>query len=167
MLGALAVETRRVAFGPLVTRAGLRRPAGLRALLDTVERIAPGRLIVGLGAGDSLSADENRAMGLPDETPADRLAALEATLRALADAAYPVWVGGRSGPVRARAARLADGWNGWNAPLDEFTSAVAHLAEAGVSAGRGEGAVVPTWGGLVELRPPPSAAASALSLIHI
>src|SRR5919106_5904568 len=51
LLGAVAAETTRIAFGPLVARASLRPSATLAAALDTLARIAPGRLIATLGAG--------------------------------------------------------------------------------------------------------------------
>src|SRR3712207_1424179 len=58
MLGAVAAETSRIAFGTLVARASLRPPATLVAAFDTLARIAPGRLIATVGAGDSLSREE-------------------------------------------------------------------------------------------------------------
>ncbi|MBI2168211.1 MAG: LLM class flavin-dependent oxidoreductase [Actinobacteria bacterium] len=153
VLGALAVETQRVAFGPLVARATLRRPPSLRAALDTVHRIAPGRLIAGVGAGDRLSDPENEMFGLPTGRVSVRLSALGATVGLLRGRGYPVWVGGRSSRILGTAAALADGWNGWNLSPGAFRLEVDRLTEAVHAAQRREGAVVATWGGLVELRP--------------
>lgn len=151
-LGTLAVETERVRFGSFMARATIRPPAVLRSVLDTVERMAPGRLIAGVGAGDALSDLENEMFGLPTEEPAVRLAALTATVEALEDRGYPVWVGGRSDRVIGVAAALADGWNAWNVGEDEFRTGVARLRAAVTASQRPEAAVAVTWGGLVELR---------------
>jgi len=149
VLGTLAVETERVRFGSFMARATIRPPAVLRSVFDTVARVAPGRLIAGVGAGDALSDPENEMFGLPTDEPAARLAALAATVEALAGRGYPIWVGGRSDRVIGVAAALADGWNAWNVDQDEFTTGVARLRAA---AQREERAVAVTWGGLVELR---------------
>lgn len=152
VLGALAVETKRVRFGPLVARATIRKPAALQTVLDTVQRIAPGRLIAGVGSGDVLSDGENEAFGVPAGSVAVRLGALEATVEALRGRGYPVWVGGRSARVLGTAAALADGWNAWNVSPAAFTSGIERLREACTAAQRPEGEVEATWGGLVELR---------------
>lgn len=153
VLGLLAAETSRVVFGSFVARATVRRPPSLRAAFDTVARIAPGRVVAGVGAGDWLSDPENHMFGLSTGSEAARLAALEATVESLHGRGYPVWVGGRSDRILGTAAALADGWNGWNLSPGGFRLEVERLRAACRSAQRREGAVVPTWGGLVELRP--------------
>jgi alkanesulfonate monooxygenase SsuD/methylene tetrahydromethanopterin reductase-like flavin-dependent oxidoreductase (luciferase family) len=64
MTAAVAAATRRIMVGTLVARATLRPPAMLRAAFDTLERIAPGRIIAGLGAGDDDSLAEDTAFGV-------------------------------------------------------------------------------------------------------
>jgi alkanesulfonate monooxygenase SsuD/methylene tetrahydromethanopterin reductase-like flavin-dependent oxidoreductase (luciferase family) len=61
LLTALAVATSRIELGPLVACTGFRNPALLAKMADTLDEISGGRLILGLGAGDSLF--EHRAMG--------------------------------------------------------------------------------------------------------
>ncbi|MGH9040894.1 MAG: LLM class flavin-dependent oxidoreductase, partial [Acidimicrobiia bacterium] len=73
-MAAVAAETERITVGSLVARATLRPTASLVAALDTLARIAPGRLVAGLGSGDEQSDPENEAFGV--ET-ADRLLRLE------------------------------------------------------------------------------------------
>lgn len=152
VLGMLAVETERLQFGSFMARATIRKPAVLRAVLDTVHRIAPGRLVAGVGAGDSISDPENRMFGLPVGGESVRLSALEATVEALRGRGYPVWIGGRSEGVIATAAALADGWNGWNLSPGAFRLELERLVGACQVAQRKPGDVVATWGGLVELR---------------
>lgn len=152
VLGALAVETERVHFGSFMARATIRRAAALRAALDTVHRITPGRLVAGVGAGDWISDPENEMFGLPVGRVSVRLSALEATVEALHGRGYPVWIGGRSDRILGTAAALADGWNGWGLSPGAFRLEVDRLVEACEAAQRRHGHVVPTWGGLVELR---------------
>ena len=51
LLGAVAAVTERVELGTLVTPAGMRNPAQLGKIIATVDNIAGGRVIAGLGAG--------------------------------------------------------------------------------------------------------------------
>jgi alkanesulfonate monooxygenase SsuD/methylene tetrahydromethanopterin reductase-like flavin-dependent oxidoreductase (luciferase family) len=120
LLGAVAAETSRIAFGPLVARASLRPPATLACTLDTLARVGPGRLLATIGAGDSQSREENETFGLPFGTLATRVKRLEAAVDATVDHGYPVWVGGASSGVGMVAAARADGWNRWGPPLARF-----------------------------------------------
>ena len=119
-MAAVAVATQRVIVGPLVARVGLLSDDWLIDGLNTVGVIAgPGRLLVGLGTGDRLSAAENVAYGL-DVPPAEaRLAHLGQLARQLVDAGKPVWIGGRSPAVRRLAAEVGVPVNMWGVPVDE------------------------------------------------
>lgn len=153
VLGAVAAETSRVALASFVARATVRPPATLAAVFDTLARVAPGRFIAGVGSGDSISEPEQRAYGLPDGGPVVRLGALDAAVEAVCGRGYPVWLGGRSAPILAAAAALGDGWNGWSLAPEVFAAEVEELHRACDAARRPADEVVPTWGGLVELRP--------------
>src|SRR4051812_18444683 len=59
LLGSLATATTTVTLGALVLRASLRPPASLAAAFGTLRRLAPGRLLAAVGAGDSESREEN------------------------------------------------------------------------------------------------------------
>jgi alkanesulfonate monooxygenase SsuD/methylene tetrahydromethanopterin reductase-like flavin-dependent oxidoreductase (luciferase family) len=63
VLTAFAGATSRIELGTLVACTGYRNPALLAKMADTLDEISDGRLILGLGAGDSLF--EHRAMGYP------------------------------------------------------------------------------------------------------
>src|SRR5262245_33607766 len=119
LLGAIAVETTRIQVGTLVARATLRPAATLANAFFTAQRVSGGRLIAGIGSGDSESRAENEAFGLPFGTMGDRVAALHDAVRAANDGDFPVWVGGRAAQVR-EIVPLADGWNGWGGGIDRF-----------------------------------------------
>jgi len=70
MTAAVAAATDRIMVGTLVARATLRPPAVLRTSFDTLARIAPGRIIAGLGAGDDESTAEDAAFGVLPPSPA-------------------------------------------------------------------------------------------------
>ena len=63
MLAALATITERVELGPLVTPTSFRNPALFAKMVDTVEEISGGRIILGLGAG--WHGGEYDAFGFP------------------------------------------------------------------------------------------------------
>ena len=100
LLGAVAAETTTIGLGTLVARATLRPAATLAHCFDTVQRVSGGRLIAGVGSGDSLSRPENEMYGLPGTTMTERVDALHAAVRASTGRGYPVWVGGHVAQVR-------------------------------------------------------------------
>lgn len=151
-LAHLAAAVDHVGIGTLVTRSSLRAPALLAKMAATVGAIAPGRLTVGLGSGDSLNEAENTAFGAPFYEGGDRIGQLVSTLEVLqrflktgraelndefVDVSIPssprvaepvpVWVGGRSVEVLEVAGRIADGWNGWGANLETFAEDAAKV----------------------------------------
>jgi len=172
-LGAVAAVTERVAVGTLVARASLR-PAGMLAkLAASLDDVSAGRLILAVGTGDAISAQEHERFGLPSLGVTGRRAHLTETVRAvralLAGEPWPggeyvgpvagpilpppvrpggppLWVGGYSDAAVRIAAAEADGWNGWGVPGPAFATKAALLAEAAGAAGR---SVEPTWAGLV------------------
>ena len=88
----------------------------------TIDGIADGRLIAGLGAGDHLNRSEQQPFGLPFPGVAERLARLEAVTTELGERGVHTWIGGRSPMVRALAGRVADGWNCWDGTELELTT---------------------------------------------
>jgi hypothetical protein len=113
VLGAIAASTERVSFGPLVARIGLVPDEILVAELLSLEAMAPGRLIAGLGTGDSKSAAENRAFGIPFDPPDERRMALRRCARHVLDAGVPVWVGGGAPSTVELAVELGCAVNLW------------------------------------------------------
>ena len=148
VLGALATMLRPSRWagegpylGTLVARVGLVANSVLAAQFRALEELAPGRVIAGLGTGDTLSEQENRAYGIPFPPAAERRADMVALGRELARAGLPVWIaGGRAG--RTQEARAA------GAALTVWDAEPALVAERRAE----RGGVEVTWAG-----PPPSA----------
>jgi hypothetical protein len=118
VLGLLAVTTNRIALGTLVARVGLVPPRALVDQFATLEALAPGRVIAGMGVGDRLSKEENLAYGI-EFAPADvRLEELRRCAATLAERGTTVWLGGRHS-TRAIAVELGVASNLWDAPPSE------------------------------------------------
>src|SRR5436305_14498760 len=64
LLGAIARETSRIEIGPGVTHPIVRHPSLIAAAIATLAELAPGRVNLGIGIGDSGPAN----MGLPRAT---------------------------------------------------------------------------------------------------
>jgi alkanesulfonate monooxygenase SsuD/methylene tetrahydromethanopterin reductase-like flavin-dependent oxidoreductase (luciferase family) len=79
LLAAIAATTERVELGTLVTPAGMRNPAHLGKTIATVDNIAGGRVIVGLGGG--WMAREFSDFGMPFRPAPERLRQLRETVR--------------------------------------------------------------------------------------
>lgn len=146
LLGAVAAATEQIIVGALVFRAWLRPAVSLATSVSTVARLAPGRVVATIGAGDSESREENETFGLGFGTVADRVARLDESVRAARDRGAPVWVGGLAAPVRDVAAAAADGWNAWGIPVERFAAQAA-----AVYAAAARSPFECSWGGLVVL----------------
>jgi F420-dependent oxidoreductase-like protein len=134
---ALAATTERVRCGSLVYSAGYRHPAVLANAMATLDQIAEGRVVLGLGGG--WLQQEYDVYGLPYGTPGERLRKLNEYVQCvrglltqasttfegeffnLREAAcepkpvqerLPIWIGGGGEKVTLRiCAEHADGWN--------------------------------------------------------
>ena len=144
LLGAVAAETERVRVGTLVARASLRPAATLANAFATAQRISGGRLIAGIGSGDSQTRNEVEAYGIEFGSMADRVNTLHDAVRAAAGKGFPVWVGGRAVQVR-EVVTIADGWNSWDTDADAFAEQGAQIRELQPDAAL-------TWGGLARPR---------------
>jgi alkanesulfonate monooxygenase SsuD/methylene tetrahydromethanopterin reductase-like flavin-dependent oxidoreductase (luciferase family) len=127
-------------LGPLVARVGLVPNAVLAAQFTALEQLAPGRVIAGLGTGDRLSEEENRAFGIPYAPAVQRRIELVELARELVHAGMTVWVAG--GPAGRDEEARASG-----AALNVWDADPATVAERGAG-----GELEVTWAG-----PPPSA----------
>ncbi len=146
LLTAVAMHTRRITVGPLVVRTSLRPAAVVVAAATTLEQHAPGRLLIGLGAGDHESRPEHEQFGIPFPPLMRRIELLRGTAEALAAGApdLPVWIGGRHHLVRAAVDRSCAAWNDWGAHALDFASMARDVRSRAPHAEL-------TWGGLVVL----------------
>jgi alkanesulfonate monooxygenase SsuD/methylene tetrahydromethanopterin reductase-like flavin-dependent oxidoreductase (luciferase family) len=128
-------------LGTLVARVGLAPHAVLAAQFVALEHLAPGRVIAGLGTGDRLSEEENRAYGIPYGTAAERRTEMVTLGRELVDAGLTVWIAGGTVGRTEEARAVGAALNVWD-------------AEPALVADRsaGPGGIEVTWAG-----PPPAA----------
>jgi alkanesulfonate monooxygenase SsuD/methylene tetrahydromethanopterin reductase-like flavin-dependent oxidoreductase (luciferase family) len=132
-LGAIAATTNRVRIGVLVANIANRPPAQLASALNTLQSMAPGRVVAGIGAGAGAGgrfAAEQEAVGRPLLTASARRQALvdyvsaltsiwsqdqtNSALDSVIDRAHPrpPLVVGASGPrMIDLAVQIADGVN--------------------------------------------------------
>ena len=131
-LAAAAAVTERVTIGFGVLLLGLRAPAWIAKQLVTLDAIAPGRLVLGVGIGGEFPSEfeavgmkvsergrrldealsvlpdllQGRAVSHDGRVLKLEIPALEPPITTLP----PIFVGGRGEPALRRAARFADGW---------------------------------------------------------
>jgi alkanesulfonate monooxygenase SsuD/methylene tetrahydromethanopterin reductase-like flavin-dependent oxidoreductase (luciferase family) len=121
--------TRQLTLGTDVLVAPYRHPLVVAAMAGTLSRLAPARLILGVGIG--YLRGEFEALGVPYE---DRAVATEEWIRSVRNppAGYtvvgtetpsPIWVGGNSEQAIRRAALLSDGWHPLWLPAEQYADA--------------------------------------------
>jgi F420-dependent oxidoreductase-like protein len=154
-LAALAMATKKVRMGVMVTGNTYRHPTVLTKMATTVDIISGGRLILGIGAG--WFELEHRAYGMPFPRIGERLTRLDESLQVikrlwteervaftgryyqLDEAVFnpkplqqphpPILIGAGGEQVALGiVARHANIWNGFGSP-DEFRHKIARLTE--------------------------------------
>lgn len=160
LAGALAARTKRLQFGHIVLGNTYRHPALLANAAVTLDHLAPGRFVLGLGAG--WHEEEHAMYGLPLPPIGERITMLGSSVRVLkalfsspdgasldappyrlTDAVMrpapatpggpPIWLGTQGLRRGLRiVAELADGWNqtGDPASFDEKRDALLRHCEA-------------------------------------
>ena len=155
---AALVGEQRLAVHVGVYLLGLRNPVTTARQLSTIHQLAPGRLVLGVGAGgedrheiEICGVDPRRRGGRLDEAIAivrslgtghpttwhgEHFDFDDAVILPACDPQVPLVVGGRSNAAIARAAILGDGWLGiWSSPT-RFAIVVREILEIADDIGR-------------------------------
>lgn len=167
LLAAAAARTRRVRLGTAVLLPALRNPVVLAHLVATLDRVAEGRVILGVGIAADTPAirKEFAAAGVPWERRAGRMLETLEVCRALwtrdavdfrgrhftLDGATveprphrpggpPIWIGG-SGATALREAPRFDAWFPTGPSVEFFAEHWPRIQAAAREAGRAPGAV--------------------------
>src|SRR5690242_18001335 len=144
LLAAVALDTKAPQIGPMVTCAGYRNPDMLASIAATVDQLAGGRLVLGLGAGwferdyDEYGYDfgeaSDRVRTLREALP--RIKRRIARLRPGPAGPMPILIAGSGEKVMLRlVAEHAQMWNTIGT-VDEFTRKSAVLDEWCAKVGR-------------------------------
>ncbi|HXH84253.1 MAG TPA: LLM class flavin-dependent oxidoreductase, partial [Candidatus Tectomicrobia bacterium] len=184
LLAAVAARTRRVRVGTAVLLPALRNPVILAHLVATLDRIAEGRLVLGVGIAADTPAirTEFAAVGVPFERRVGRFLETLAICRALwtrdgvafagkhftldgvtvepkphRAGGPPIWIGG-SGPTALREAARFDAWFPTGPSVEFFAEHFPRIRAAARDAGRPPGAVTGAAYVTLALDPDPAAA---------
>jgi probable F420-dependent oxidoreductase len=168
LLAAVAARTRRVRLGTAVLLPALRNPVVLAHVVGTLDRVAEGRVILGVG----IAADtppirrEFAAAGVPWDRRVGRFLETLAICRALWSRDHvsfggkhftledvtmepkphrpggpPIWIGG-SGPTALREAARFDAWFPTGPDVEFFAEHLPRIQAAARAAGRAPEAVI-------------------------
>jgi len=153
LLAGVAGATTRVTLGTAVLLPLLRHPLSLAHALATLDRIARGRVIVGVGPGAELPGThaELAALGVPSDRRVGALLSgvercrrlwrneepgIELRPTPFRPGGPPMWLGG-SGPRMLRLAGTSfDGWLPFSPTAAEYASGLRAVREAAEGAGR-------------------------------
>jgi probable F420-dependent oxidoreductase len=184
LLAAVAARTRRMRVGTAVLLPALRHPVVLAHVVGTLDRVAEGRLILGVGIAADTPAirQEFEAVGVPFARRVGRFLETLEICRELwtrddvsfrgthftlhgatvepkphRAAGPPIWIGG-SGPTALREAARFEAWFPTGPSVEFFSEHWPRVVEAARAAGRPPGAV--TGAAYVTLSLDPSASAA-------
>ena len=153
LAAALAGRTTTIRIGTQVTSASFRHPGLLARIVDTVDEISGGRLIVGIGAGDH--EPEYVSLGLPfrdrvgraedyltaftellragrsdHQGPHFQLSNFEMPLRGPRLGGIPIVIAAEGPRMLRVAARYADGWMTFDKSREQQTGLEARFVDA-------------------------------------
>jgi alkanesulfonate monooxygenase SsuD/methylene tetrahydromethanopterin reductase-like flavin-dependent oxidoreductase (luciferase family) len=167
LLAAVAARTRRVAVGTAVLLPALRNPVVLAHVVGTLDRVAEGRTILGVGIAADAPAirKEFAAVGVPWDRRVGRFLETLEICRALwtrdgvsfggkhftlqdvtvepkphRRGGPPIWIGG-SGPTALREAARWDAWFPTGPSVEFFEAEFPKIQAAARAAGRASDAV--------------------------
>jgi probable F420-dependent oxidoreductase len=188
LLAAVAARTRRVRLGTAVLLPALRNPVVLAHVVGTLDRVAEGRVILGVGIAADTPAirREFAAAGVPFERRVGRFLETLEICRALwtrDDVSFsgkhftlegvtmepkphcaggpPIWIGG-SGPTALREAARFDAWFPTGPGIEFFAEHFPRVQAAARASGRAPDAVTGAAYVTLALDPSPAAAEQRL-----
>ncbi len=160
LLASYASITTRVRLGTAVYLLALRHPTIVAKITSTLDVLAGGRLVFGVGVGGE-NPKEFEASGVPHRERGARVDEGIEVLRALwrdTPATFkgrftsfegvsidpkpvqpggpPIWVGGRSDAALARAGRVGDGWVAYVVTAERYRQSLEKIRAAADRAGR-------------------------------
>ena len=167
MMGAAGAATERIRVGVCVTDTIHRHPAMLAQESLTVDHLARGRSILGLGSGERMNVTP---YGLEWEKPVGRLEEAIKVLRLLWEAdgpvsfegkffrlenavigldpyegrTPPIWLAAHGPRMLRITGRLADGWLPTNMPPETYAEKLGAIRESAEAAGRDPDAITPS-----------------------
>lgn len=167
MMGAIGAATQRISVGVAVTDVIRRHPAMLAQQALTVDHLAGGRSILGLGSGERLNVTP---YGMDWHKPVGRLAEGIDLIRRLWEADRPVdfhgdffqlenavlglgpydgspppiWLASHGPRMLDLCGRVADGWLPTNIGPDVYAEKLTVIRESAERAGRDPAAVTPS-----------------------
>ena len=167
MMGAIGAVTERIRVGVAVTDVIRRHPAMLAQQALTVDHLARGRAILGLGSGERLNVTP---YGIDWRRPVGRLAEAIEVIRLLWSAERPVdfageffrleqavlglepfggtpppiWLASHGPRMLDLCGRLADGWLPTNIDPDDYAGKLGVVRESAERAGRDPDAITPS-----------------------
>ena len=167
LLAAVAARTKRIKLGTAVLLPALRQPVVLAHVIGTLDRVAEGRLILGVGiaADNPAIRKEFAAAGVPFEKRVGRFKEILEICQALWTRDHvsfggkhftlddvtmepkphrpggpPIWIGG-SGPTALREAARFDAWFPTGPSAEFFAANFPAIQATAKAAGRAPGAV--------------------------
>src|SRR5262244_1223321 len=188
LLAGVAARTRRVRLGTGVLLPALRQPVVLAHVVATLDRVAEGRVILGVGFAADMPAirREFEAVGVPFERRIGRFLETLEICRALWTRDHvsfsgkhftledvtvepkphrpggpPIWIGG-SGPTALREAANFDAWFPTGPHVEFFAEHFPRIQAAARAAGRAPDAVTGAAYVTLALDPNPAAAEQRL-----
>ena len=189
LMAAVAARTRRVRLGTGVLLPALRNPVVLAHVVGTLDRVAHGRVILGVGIAADMPAirKEFAAVGVPWDRRVGRFLETIEICRALwsrDNVSYqgkhftldgvtvepkphraggpPIWIGG-SGPIALREAARFDAWFPTGPNVEFFAEHFPRIQAAAREAGRLPDAVTGAAYVTLALDPSPAAAEQRLN----
>lgn len=125
IVAAVLAATREIRVGTLVARIGLLPDEVVLASLSSLATIGGGRLVAGLGTGDSTSADENERLGIPYPAARTRRTRLDDVGAALKGAGIETWIGAGTRATNELAHSIGVTLNLWGAQPDRVREIAA------------------------------------------